>query len=261
MSTQTPSRPARSPRPARIDPRIRDRRVAVKRQEGRRRLRILLGVLIAFVVAGMALLLIESPFLDVDRIDVRAGAHTRAGDIRRAAGVSTGDPLLLVDLGAVRARVERLASVKRAKVQRELPGRLRITVTERTSVAWSRHSAQRVTLIDATGRVLGDEPQPPPGVPELVGLHGFGHPGANVQPVDELRVVTQLPAALRVRVASVALTRGEATLQLTFGPQVRLGAPDVVNAKARAVLAVLASLHGASPRYIDVRVPAAPVTG
>lgn len=261
MSTQTPSRPARSPRAAPIDPRIRDRRVAVKRHEGRRRLRIVLGVLVAFVVAGMVLLVVVSPFLDVDRIDVRAGAHTRSGDIRRAARVSTGDPLLLVNLGAVRARVEQLPWVKRATVQRDLPGRLRITVMERTAVAWSRRSVDRVTLVDATGRVLGDERQPPPGVPQLVIPSGLAHPGANVQPVDELRVIAQLPAALRVRVASVALVRGEATLQLAFGPQVRLGAPDAVNAKARAVLAVLASLDGASPRYIDVRVPTAPVTG
>jgi cell division protein FtsQ len=261
VSTETPARPARLPRGAPIDPRIRDRRVAVKRREGRRRLRIVLGVLIAFVVAGVVLLVIDSPFLDVDRIDVRAGAHARAGEIRRAARVSTGDPLLLVNLGAVRERVEQLPWVKRAKVQRDLPSRLRITVTERTAVAWSRRSAERVTLIDATGRVLGDQPQPPPGVPQLVVPNGLAHPGANVQPVDELRVIAQLPAVLRVRVASLVLVRGEATLQLAFGPQVRLGAPDNVNAKARAVLAVLASFHGPSPRYVDVRVPAAPVSG
>ena len=134
-----------------------------------------------------------------------ARACTRSGDIRRAARVSTGDPLLLVNLGAVRARVEQLPWVKRATVQRDLPGRLRITVTERTAVAWSRRSVDRVTLVDATGRVLGDERQPPPGVPQLVIPSGLAHPGANVQPVDELRVIAQLPAALRVRVASVAL--------------------------------------------------------
>jgi hypothetical protein len=45
------------------------------------------------------------------------------------------------------------------------------------------------------------------------------------------------------------------------GPEVRLGSPRGVAAKARAALAVMASTAGTPPRYIDVRVPAAPVAG
>jgi hypothetical protein len=45
------------------------------------------------------------------------------------------------------------------------------------------------------------------------------------------------------------------------GPEVRLGLPQRVVAKGRAALAVLASSAGSPPRYIDVRVPSAPVAG
>jgi hypothetical protein len=44
-------------------------------------------------------------------------------------------------------------------------------------------------------------------------------------------------------------------------PEVRLGLPQGVAAKARAALAVLGSTPGGPPRYIDVRVPSAPVAG
>jgi hypothetical protein len=42
---------------------------------------------------------------------------------------------------------------------------------------------------------------------------------------------------------------------------VRLGSPRRVPAKARAAIAVLSSTTAAPPRYIDVRVPGAPVAG
>ena len=44
------------------------------------------------------------------------------------------------------------------------------------------------------------------------------------------------------------------------GPEVRLGAPEDLTAKGRTTLALLAALHR-PVHYIDVRVPAAPVTG
>jgi hypothetical protein len=50
-------------------------------------------------------------------------------------------------------------------------------------------------------------------------------------------------------------------LALRDGPEVRLGPPDHVPAKARAAVAVLATITGARPAYVDVRVPTAPVTG
>ncbi len=50
-------------------------------------------------------------------------------------------------------------------------------------------------------------------------------------------------------------------LALRDGPEVRLGPPDNVPAKTRAALAVLGTITGPPPAYVDVRVPTAPVTG
>jgi hypothetical protein len=45
------------------------------------------------------------------------------------------------------------------------------------------------------------------------------------------------------------------------GPQVRFGAPTDIPTKARVAAAVLASLGGTPVQYVDVGVPAAPVSG
>ena len=72
-----------------IDPRIRQRRIAVRREEGRRRLRLLVGVVTVsgLVVGGWAAT--RSPLLDVDRVDVVGAARTP----RDALVAASGHPL------------------------------------------------------------------------------------------------------------------------------------------------------------------------
>jgi cell division protein FtsQ len=129
---------------------------------------------------------VQSPLLAVDEVSVRGTAHETVDAVRMAAGVSPGDALLFVDTGAVARGVERLPWVASAKVSREFPNGVTITVTERAPVAWLRRPSAPgapadsgpAALVDATGRVLGDLPGPPPGLPELtdaVGLAATGH--------------------------------------------------------------------------------------
>ena len=85
--------------------------------------------------------------------------------------------------------------------------------------------------------------------------------GRDIAPNAAARVLEKLPPALGLRTTRIAVDGDAVTLGVQDGPEVRLGSPRDVAAKARAALAVLASTAGAPPRYIDVRVPAAPVAG
>ncbi len=131
--------PGRSP----IDPRIRERRVAVTRAEGRRRLRMLLCAVSIASAIGIAWLVAQSPLLAVDTINVRGTTTESQAAVRFASGVKTGSALLFVDTGAVARRVEALPWVAAAKVARELPNDLTITVEERVPVAWVRRPVPR----------------------------------------------------------------------------------------------------------------------
>ncbi len=174
-----------------IDPRIRERRVAVTRAEGRRRLRILLSVMVVGSAIGIAWLIVQSPFLALKTINVRGAARESAADVQNAAGVKEGTALLFVDTGAVARRVEELPWVAQAKVERELPTTLSITVVERLPVAWARRPAPKgspegtlgaIVLVDRSGRVLGDEAQPPVGLPELIGVARVPDRGDQIEP-------------------------------------------------------------------------------
>jgi cell division protein FtsQ len=253
-------KPAKRPRPS-IDPRIRERRVAVVRAQGRRRLRLLVAIAVFGILVAVGWLVVHSPLLDVDQVRVTGTQLVAPGDVRRASGIRAGDALLFVDTGAAERRVEQLAWVDEASVERRLSGELVVRVTERRPAVWARRAPDSVALIDRRGRVLADAPEAPPELPELSGLAMLPPAGEDVTPRAAVGVLELLPPELAERVARVVTDGRAVTLPLRDGPELRLGPPTRVPAKGRAALAVLATITGGPPAYVDVRVPSAPVTG
>jgi cell division protein FtsQ len=263
MTTRTRSRPApaRRPSPKAIDPRIRERRVAVSRARGRRRLRWMIGVIVLVAGGAAAWAVTHSSLLDVERVRVTGTQQATPAAVRLAAGVEPGDAILFVDTGAIARNVERVPWVDKARVERSLGGEVDIHVTERRPTAWVQRAPDQISLVDARGRVLGDAAEPPPNLPEIAGLAAVPEPGHDLAPTSVAQVLEHLPPALGLRTTRVGVANDEITVALRDGPEVRLGAPRDIAAKGRAAVAVLATTAAEPPRYIDVRVPGAPVVG
>ncbi|MGZ8762180.1 MAG: cell division protein FtsQ/DivIB, partial [Acidimicrobiia bacterium] len=119
-----------------IDPRIRARRVAVTREQGQRRLRLILFVLAFLGLLGAVWLALESPALDVDHVEVTGTRGVSVIEVAAAAEIFRGDALMFVDTEAARGRVEALPRIASAKVTRSFPGTVHVEVTEREPVAW-----------------------------------------------------------------------------------------------------------------------------
>ncbi len=269
MSIQAPPRPPSRPpgpggprRPAvAIDPRLRQRRIEVIREQGRRRLRILVGVVSVIVALGLTWVVIESPIYDVDHIRVAGAAHTPVAEIQAASGIRTRDALLFADTGHATSAIEALPWVDRAVVHKVFPGTVTVAVTERVPAAWVRTSPTTIAVLDGTGRVLGAASTPPTGVVEMAGLGALPAPGHRVPSAFVVRALTHLSPSLTARVASATWAAGELTLHLGSGPEIRFGPPDQLRAKSDSAEVVLARPEAAHVAYVDVRVPAAPVTG
>ncbi len=172
-----------------------------------------------------------------------------------------GEAIVFVDIGAVEHDVERVPWVEKARVERSLGGERRIRVTERRPAAWMRRAPDRVAVVDGGGRVLADASEPPAELPEITGLRAVPAPGREVAPTAVPRVLAQLPPELGLRIVRIVVDGGAVMLGVRDGPEVRLGLPLRVAEKGRAALAVLASNADSTPRYVDVRVPGAPVSG
>jgi cell division protein FtsQ len=262
-----------------IDPRIHERRVAVTAaQLARRRRLALLAVAVASCV-GVLWLIVQSPFLSVEHVQVQGSTKATRLAVERAADVEHGSALLFLDTGAIAERVEALPWVAHASVSRDLPNGITIKVQERLPVAWVRRPAPvgsppgalgPVAVVDVSGRVLDDEAQPPAGLPEIVGLDDVPARGDDLGSKAPAAALAALPPELRAQTAALVVRHGQGVLQLTAIPgggppaagEVRLGRLEEVGQKGAAALAVLDQLlrDGDTVRYVDVRVPGSPAT-
>ncbi len=171
---QPPRRPARSPKSKPYAP----AKLAAAQSLG---LAPLTAVSLAalIVMAGVAAVLVTDPRVhrmrdqvaaDIDHgliglglkvatVQVQGATPAAAADILKAAALAKGQPILHLDLNALRGRVERVGWVKSAKVIRLLPDTIVIAITQRQNLAVWQH-AGRTLVIDSQGRAI---PEADPG--------------------------------------------------------------------------------------------------
>ena len=239
-------------RPPLVDPRIRARRIAVAREQGRRRLRVVLVGLSLFVLVGSGWLFVRSPFVDVDNIVVIGVPQARVAQVIAASGVKRGNPLLLVSTGAVARRIERVPGIGSVHVSRDLPGTLRISAREQGVALWVRVPGNRVALVGHDGRVQRVASAVPPNVLELRGVAHVPAPGGRLAIPSVVDVVAQLPATFAARVGAIsAKSPTDLRLYLKAGGEVRLGDFSLVHDKGVAAESVIERMNCALD-YIDL---------
>jgi cell division protein FtsQ len=253
-----------------IDPRIRQRRIAIARDQGRRRLLWAGGLLLVAVLAVIGWGLLHTGIFGARVITV-SGVHPFTTDaaIVAAADLDRHPPLISIDPGTTAARVETLPFIAAARVQRHWPDGVTIAVTERVPTLTMAGPGAAWSVLDGSGRTLQVLPARPPGLIVLVDHTAAG--GVAPAPVGGslpawagagLRVSRTLPRAFSGQVVSVtAAPDGTIDLALNSGITVMLGTDTELTAKYEDVAAIIAhaSLRGATT--IDVSVPSSPAVG
>ena len=243
-----------------IDPRLRARRIAVRRDEGRRRLRRATGLGAVMAVAVVLFGLTRSPVLDVDHVRVSGVQHTSADAIQRASGIRRHAPMTDVDLDRARRGVLALPWVRTVSITRAWPSTVRIVVTERSAVAVVPAGNTGFSLVDGEGRVLESSPTLTAGYVVLANVPPPGEPGTTIDASasDALDVARSLPSSLRSKVSTIVPDANGVTLRLVAGGVVRLGDANDLGAKLRAADTVLSEADTKNLCAVDVRVASAP---
>jgi cell division protein FtsQ len=245
-----------------MDPRIRRRRIEVKRGEGRRRLRILVGsVAVAALIVGVVGAT-RSPLMDVDHVVVTGGAHVTAEQIVAVAGLRDQPQLIDVGTKRVARKAESLPWVATATVIRQWPSTVKVHVTERMPAASLPAEGGRWAVADAGGRVLEVLDARPSTMPSVAGAPPAGGAGTRLSPAgrEAMAVAAALTPDLRGITAELAVTAdGEIELHVVPAGVIRLGDASQLPDKLTAAATVLAGLAPKSWRVLDVRVPRAPV--
>jgi cell division septal protein FtsQ len=244
-----------------MDPRISARRIAVLREQGRRRLLIggvALGA-VAVLVGGWFLL--HTSLFSARSVTVTGNVHETEAQVVAQAGLANQPPLLDIDAGAAAARLEQLPWVRTATVHVSWPDGVHIAVTEETPRFTASTAAGRWELLSSDGRVLGQSATRPPGLLLLTVPAPPGQPGSVLSSRDAagLRVASSLPASFVAQVTAVTVEpAGWVQLALTTPIVVDIGTTAELTAKYEDVSSILAGATLHNGDVIDVSVPDAP---
>jgi len=135
----------------------------------------------------------------LEKVHVQGASALATNDIVKAAGVRKDQPLLGLDLDALRGRVEHVGWVKEARVVRLLPDTLVIAVKERRQMAVWQHNGHSV-VIDEHGEIIPEaDPARFATLPLVVGAGGAAH-APEILPVlaQRPKLIGRMEALVRV---------------------------------------------------------------
>lgn len=187
--------------------------------------------------------------LGIEQVEITGHHLTSDREIFGALELGAAPSHLSFDPQAARSRIEKLAWVKAAAIQRTLPGGIAIVVTERQPVAVWQRAADDV-LVDRDGRELGAVRRDTDmGLPVVAGE------GAGPRAAEVLDLLAQHPhVGERLRKAHRIADR-RWTLELTDGTVVHLPAEAPASALTRLGARYSSALTSGRFAVLDLRVP------
>ncbi len=192
-------------------------------------------VTLVALFVGLGLLLYFTPIMSARNVVITGLGAVSQDEVIAAAAVKQGTPLLQINTDEVAERVATLRRVASARVQREYPSSLRITVVERVPVVVKDYP-DGPHLFDRDGVDFATAP-PPPNLPYLEA----DNPGPSDPPTKAaLAVMTALRPEVAGQVARVwAPSVAAITLTLVDGREVVWGTTDRTEEKAQKLAALL----------------------
>jgi cell division protein FtsQ len=195
----------------------------------------LLPIITPPFVVGLGLILYFTPVMAVRDIEVTGIAAVTREEVLDVAKVQLGTPLLQVDTGGVAERVAAIRRVASARVQRQYPSALGISVVERVAVVF-KDFPDGPHLFDRDG--VDFATAPPPG---MLPIFDVDNPGPT-DPASRaaLQVMTALAPEVAGQVGRVAAPSvASITLTLIDGRVVVWGNTDRTAEKAQKLTALL----------------------
>jgi cell division protein FtsQ len=218
--------------------------------------------LLAIAGGGYAALRSSSAFA-IGHVVVTGGSPAVRAQVRQAASFLRGTSLLSLDAAELERRVDALPTVVAMRYDRAFPHTLRIAVVPERPVA-VLHRGRALWLLSARGRVIqplrrGAQPALPrvwAPTTTAVEVGAILPPARGTTCAQALAFASHFPA----RIDTASLVRGQLTLRLRSGLDLRLGEPTDLRLKLAIARRALAQLP-AGTVYLDVSLPQRPVAG
>lgn len=240
-----------------------ERRDAVRVAQGRRRRTVALAVLASAATLAGGWWVLTGPPAQID--EVRVSGYGRADEVQLEAYLTyaaRGETVVRPPVQRIRRAAAHFPWVQEVRVERDWPRGLVVTVTPAQPVAVVLPPRGAGALVTASGRVLGPA-APAPELPRIRIAGALPHVGATLGRADTATLVfaAALPEEVARRVRGLRAKGGALVGRLAAGPEIRVGPPERLPAKAEVLTAVLEQLSTTEERglaYIDLSVPERP---
>ena len=244
-------------------------RLAARRSQLRRKVGLTAAAAVGLL--GLGWLLLLSPVFALEPAQVRvtgAGTVVAVGDVNTVVARVAGIALPRLDTIGLRDRVLKVPGVRAAKVIRDWPHGLVISLVSREPVAavpqaqpaagQPARAAAGFTLLDTDGFQVGSAAAAPAGLPVV----SVPIDGKNPRILAAVLTVLQaLPAPLRAEVGTVAATSQDTVqMGLRGGATVNWGSASDAALKVAVLQALRAAPATAAAKAFDVSAPTLPVT-
>ena len=218
-------------------------------------------VLVAVVVGVGGFAATRSELLDVDEVQVVLtwDGPLTAAEVVEIAGVSTGTPMVAVDLDALTARVRGLTYTAEVVAERDWPSTVRVWVAVRLPAVSAVEPSGRVALLDAGGTVLEHVARTDPLLP-TIRVDGFGEPGSLVTRIDPLlHAAEAVSSDLGAWILALSPAGHGVRAEMVGGVMVDLGLGEDYVDEMRSLATVLTRVELRCLESINVSIPQNPV--
>ena len=246
---------SRSTAPPEPDRRFRLRRIAVKREEGRHRLRLLAYVAIPLLSIAVILGVLASPLFGVRNITVDGTQYSSQEILEKAKKVVDGKSIFSVDLYAAEELLRSDPWIRDARASRHFPSTVSFEIDERTPVAWFVGSDNQSRVIDVDGKVISVQVGQPTAYIQITGVGDILDAGgqANEAFTAAAQVAASIPAEIRAKVLNLGVVNGtDLLMTLRSGTTVVFGRPVDLRAKLVSLVLVLRRQDPTNLRSIDL---------
>jgi cell division protein FtsQ len=238
---------------------MRERRLAVKRAKGRKRLKWLIALLVLVILAVAVLATFGSSLFAIraDEVTITGNVYTDPDRLQAVVDDLVGTPVLVADTRRAELDLEAIPWVEDAKVTTHFPHGVTIEIREREAVATFQGPDSKFRVLDRDGRVLDVIEGYPIAYVLITGPDPVDLDPSEVAPQGyqgAAELAKNLTGAVRGRVEQLEVTANGSRLvmHLDDGSEVNFGEARDLFTKLVRLETVLAQNPEREPGPIDV---------
>lgn len=223
-----------------MEPRLAERRKGVSEDHARSRLKRVLIVLLVLLIGVGSIWLIRSPVLSIRSVEVVGATHSDPQRVITELGMGQGTPTIDVDAGRLQAAIATDPWVKEVTVAVSWPGRIAVSVVERTPFASVMAGDRWVTVSDDGAVLIVEDPLPKaPRIEIDAGPVSIGYELSSPLIIGGLQFAAALSPELMNQVVVATDGDGDGLVATLVGHHIDLGRPVDMEEKATVLMALL----------------------